>query len=251
MKFPQKKAILASLTAGVLALSLAACTGGDKKANPTPTVKPTPLVKIDSVKGQTTQVILASSFVAGLKKLKVTPSASGTATLGKVGTLGKVKGGTAFIFPITGGNVSYYNPKQLQNLPQGYVQGQLLHSGSGIELKAGRTVVDLRDFVVIPNSGSRVIGDVYVNDKSVANDVELFRLAGSTLQPLTQDGAGNAVLQGSGVYIAAPAAKLLDSTFKTKALTTNTKVGVARVTLALPKANGGSPSPSPTKSKKK
>ncbi len=46
-------------------------------------------------------------------------------------------------FPITGGNVDYYDPNESY---RPYVQGEILHEGSGITLTAGDIVVGLSDF---------------------------------------------------------------------------------------------------------
>lgn len=243
MKLSPKSSIAVLATAGFLAITLTSCSQSNDSgtsssssapssssaapSSATPSAAPTPVAEIDSVKGKYTQVILDQGFLDAITSLKLTPSTYGDAKLGKISS----PDGTGFTFPITGGNAKYYDPAQRAQLPDGYVQGELDHNGSGINLKGGDTTVSLRNFVVIPNSNSRVTGDVYVNGKKAVSGVEIFRLDGTTLNPLSQDSDGNAVLEGTKVYVSADAAKLLNSTFKTDAVTDQLLVGVAKITL--------------------
>ncbi|MFC8529270.1 hypothetical protein [Nocardia sp. NPDC057227] len=129
-------------------------------------------------------------------------------------------------FPITGGNVKYYPPGSVNP----YVQGEIQHTGSGLSLAAGPTVVELTNFDIDPGT-SVLYGDVSVNGAPAATDALLFDLDGSTLQPL-QTGADNtAVLQGTRVLVSADAAALLNSTFKTDAVKAGLLVGIATITL--------------------
>lgn len=211
--------ILASLS-----LALAACGGNDTK----------PVAQIDKLTGKSTQVAFDKGFVKALGKLKLTP-----------GTVGKAKfkkGGAAVSFPITAGNVKYYDPK---SDVRPYVQGEIVHNGSGLSLKAGKTKVELTDFVIDPGT-SELTGTVSANGKVAAKDALLFNLDGSTLKPLKTEKKQNAaVLTGTKVLLSAPAAKLLNTTFKTKALKGGFEIGVSTITVALPKM-----SKMPKKSKK-
>ena len=127
---------------------------------------------------------------------------------------------------ITGGNVKYYDPK---SSVRPYVQGEIDHDGSGITLTGGKTVVGLSDFKIDPGM-SHLTGTVTANGDVVGKDVYIFNLDGSTLKPLTKDSAGDAVLEGTKVYISPDAAALLNKTFGTDAVTNALLVGVAKIT---------------------
>src|SRR4051794_41922054 len=84
--------------AGVAALALTGVGSGLAFAQS----GPPPVATIPSLTGQSTSVKLDSGFTDALKSLDVTPAPTGTAT---------VSGGTA-TFPITGGNVTPYKPRE-------------------------------------------------------------------------------------------------------------------------------------------
>ena len=131
------KAALSIATAGVLISGLAACSMSsttDESSSPSAPAEeadPTPIASIPALDGVDTQVTLDSGFVDALGTLGLTPGVTGTATL----TDG------VLAFPITGGNVDYYDPAQDY---RPYVQGSISHDGSGITLTAGDKVVGLR-----------------------------------------------------------------------------------------------------------
>jgi hypothetical protein len=224
------KSITALLSAGLVVAALAGCSqsgtgsattsgaGTSSSSSATPSATPTPAAVFTSVNGKTTAITLDSGFVAALTSLKLTPGTIGTATLSKAGVL---------TFPITGGNVTYYDPA---TKVRPYVQGELDHNGSGLSLTAGSTKVELKNFVIDPGNNSHVSGDVYVNGKEAAKGANLFRLDGTTLNPVTKDGDAY-ILEGTTVYISDDAAALLNSTFKTTAVTGDLKVGIAKLTV--------------------
>ncbi|WP_414172097.1 hypothetical protein [Clavibacter tessellarius] len=187
-------------------------------ATATTEANPTPLASIPTLTGVDTKVTLDSGFTGALTTLGLTPGVIGTATLdGATGTLA---------FPITGGNVKYFDPQQSY---RPYVQGEIDHSGSGISLTAGSTVVKLTDFVIDPGT-SRLTGSVQVGDGEVMKDVYIFNLDGTTLKPLAMEG-DNAVLEGTTVKVSPDAASLLNSTFGTTAVTDQLVVGIAKITV--------------------
>ncbi|WP_423919242.1 hypothetical protein ACPEEZ_11940 [Frigoribacterium sp. 2-23] len=217
---------------GALAFGLAACastsdsasnnTAPTHRANPTVSAEPsateTPLATLPSLtKGVDTKVAVDSSFVSALTSLGLTPGVVGTATF---------TDGT-FSFPITGGNVTYYDP---DGDVRPYVQGDVQHDGSGLSLTAGSTVVELKNFDIDPGA-SKLYGDVVVNGETVASHAYLFNLWGGSLKPLQMQG-DNAVLTGTTVHISPDAAGLLNSTFKTDAVQDEMLVGVATITVA-------------------
>ncbi len=115
-----------------------------------------------------------------------------------------------------------------------YVQGEIDHDGSGLSLTAGKTEVELTDFVIDPGT-SELFGTVSVNGKVAAEDAKLFDLDGSTLNPLAVDDKnGTATLEGTTVLLSDDAAALLNDTFKTDALAGGFKIGVSEIVVALP-----------------
>ena len=176
---------------------------------------PSPIAAVPNLKGGNTAVLLDANFLAALKSLGVTPGVLGGATL----TDGSLH------FPITGGDVVYWSPKGSY---RPYVQGVILHAGSGLSLTAGSTVVSLTNFKVNPGN-SVLYGNVSVNGTLAAADAPLFQLNGSTLKPLTLSG-NDAILTGTTVHISATAAGLLDKVFNTTGVKAGLLVGVATIT---------------------
>ena len=112
-----------------------------------------------------------------------------------------------------------------------YVQGTLLHQNSGLSLTAGGTTVELTNFTVDPGTPARLFGDVAVNGQQAAPSAPLFDLNGSTLNPISMDADGNAVLQGTTVELSPEAAELLNPTFGTDALAGGLVIGIATITV--------------------
>ena len=207
-----------------LAIGVAAC-GDDEESKAasggTPTEqqsKPEPVAAIDSLGGQTTDVALDAGFVEALTALKVAPGVIGDAELTSAGTLK---------FPITGGNVTYYEPGTVKP----YVQGEVLHNGSGLSLTAGGKKVELENFVVDPGA-SVLTGKVSVDGKVAAKSAPLFFLDGRTLEPLRTTDDGRAVLEGTTVMLKAEAADLLNQTVGIQDLKEGLVIGVAKITVA-------------------
>jgi len=212
-------------TAGLLVAGMTACSSSstestDTSSSAAPTVEadPVPLASIPALSGVDTAVTLDQGFADALESLGLTAGVTGDATL-EDGTLH---------FPITGGNVDYYDPAEDY---RPYVQGEIDHEGSGITLTAGDTEVELSDFVIDPGT-SRLTGTVTANGEKVADDVYIFNLDGSTLKPLAEDSDGNAVLEGTRVLVSPDAATLLNETFGTDAVTDTLLVGIAKITAA-------------------
>lgn len=218
------KATMGLATAGLLIAGLAGCsstadasTAPADKPSASAEATPTPVASIPSLSGVDTAVLLDADFAAALTSLGLTPGTVGTATL----TDGSLH------FPITGGNVDYYDPAESY---RPYVQGSLEHEGSGFSLTAGETTVELTNFTINPGT-SELFGDVAVNGESAATQVLLFNLYGGTLKPLQMDG-DNAILEGTTVHISKEAAGLLNDTFKTDAVADQLLVGIAKITVA-------------------
>lgn len=209
--------------AGLLSFSLAACSMGSSDSGSSSSdtsssvsATPEPVASIPSLSGVDTEVAVDADFLAALTSLGLTPGTVGTATL----TDG------VLAFPITGGNVDYYDPEQDY---RPFVQGEIDHEGSGLSLTAGETTVELTNFTIDPGT-SELYGDVAANGESVVKQALLFDLDGSTLKPLQTEG-DTAILEGTTVHVSADAADLLNSTFKTDAVKEGLLVGVAKITV--------------------
>jgi hypothetical protein len=213
-----KKSLAAVATVALLAGPLAACGSSDSAGGSSGSSSqsaPKPVASIEALQGETTAIALDKGFTDALTSLKLTPGVVGTAKL-EAGSL---------IFPITGGNVTYFKPGTVSP----YVIGQIQHEGSGLSLTAGGTKVELTNFNVDPGV-SRVYGDVSVNGKVAATSAFLFQLDGRTLKPLQTEG-DTAILEGTKVSISADAAPLLNDTFKTDAVKPGLLVGIAKITV--------------------
>lgn len=220
------KSTIGIAAAALLVGTLAACTTAAEEPTtpdttteeaPAEDVDPEPLASIPALGGVDTQVALDQGFVDALGSLGLTPGVIGGATLTE-GVLA---------FPITGGNVDYYDPEE-DFRP--YVQGSVEHDGSGISLTAGETVVELTDFRIDPGT-SQLFGTVTANGEEVGQDIFIFNLDGTTLNPLAEDADGNAVLEGTTVLVSPDAAELLNATFGTDAVTEELVVGIAKITV--------------------
>ena len=221
------KATIGFASAGILIAGLAGCSSDASTTTPAPassssssssaSADPTPLASIPSLSGVDTAVLLDADFAAALTSLGLAAGTVGTATL-EEGSLH---------FPITGGNVDYYDPAEDY---RPFVQGSIEHEGSGFSLTAGDIVVELTNFTIDPGT-SELFGDVSVNGESAATQVLLFDLYGGTLEPLKMDG-DNAILTGTTVHISSEAAGLLNSTFSTDAVADQMLVGIATITAA-------------------
>jgi len=209
-------AILASVS--VLAIGAAAC-GDDEQSDSAPAkTTPAPVAQIDSLSGRSTDVALDKGFVQALGTLELTPAPVGDGSISKAGVAS---------FPITGGNVTYYEPGSVSP----YVQGEIDHAGSGLSLTGGGKTVKLTNFVVDPGK-SVLTGKVTVDGKVAAESAPLFFLDGRTLQPLKAAGS-TAVLQGTTVKLKDEAASLLNDTFGTDALKGGLVIGVAKITVSV------------------
>ena len=223
------RSALAIAVAGIMAVSLAACGRGEGEAGQaeTPSAEqpaepagpPQPVAEVpDLSDGRTTRVTLGSDFVEALEKLELTPAPVGDATLNEDGVA---------TFPITGGTLTYYEPGTVSP----YVQGEILHEGSGLSLTGGGTEVELTDFLIDPGA-SVLTGNVSVDGEVVAEDTGLFFLDGGTLEPLrTNDDGTLAVLEGTKVELRRDAAQQLNDIFEVDALKEGLAVGTAKITV--------------------
>ena len=211
-----------------LALGVAACGGDDEEQSgtaPPPTSTrigappPEPVAQIDTLTGRNTRVTLDNDFLEALESMELTPAAVGDATLDQEN---EAK------FPITSGNVTYYEPGTLSP----FVRGLIEHDGSGLSLEsADGTLVELTDLEIDPGA-SVLTGTVSVDGEVAVPNAPLFFLDGSTLEPLRTGANGSvAVLDGITVELKDEAADLLNETFGGEALEEGLVVGEAKITL--------------------
>ncbi len=215
-----RKSVATLAVTALLAFPLAACgqneAAGSEGGETSSQGAPDAVASIPALTGQDTAVALDEGFVAALEQLKLTPGVVGDAQL----TDGSL------VFPITGGNVTVFEPGTVDP----YVIGQIQHENSGLSLSAGGTTVEITNLNVDPGV-SKVYGDVAVNGKVAATSVPVFNLDGRTLKPLAMEG-DLAVLEGTKVTISEVAAPLLNDTFKTDAVKPGLLVGVAKISVA-------------------
>lgn len=207
------------LLMAALAFGLVACGDDDSSSSSDgSTASADPVAEINELTGDNTQVTFDQGFVDALGDLGLKPGAVGDAKF--------VQGGAAAQFPITGGNVTYFDPS---SDVRPYVQGIINHEGSGLSLDSGDVKVELTDFVVDPGA-STLTGTVSANGEVAAEGALLFDLDGSTLKPLAMEG-GAAVLEGTEVLLSADAAALLNETFGVDALEEGFPIGVAKISV--------------------
>jgi hypothetical protein len=130
--------------------------------------------------------------------------------------------------------VTYFDPA---SGVEPFVQGMTNHDDSGLRLTGSNgKVVELTDFVVDP-ADSVLTGKVTVDGEMFADSAPLFFLDGRTLKPLqVNEAEGTAVLEGTTVSLTKTAADALNMVFETDALAEFFKVGIAEITVALPKS---------------
>ncbi|GAA1459631.1 hypothetical protein [Williamsia maris] len=231
MMIKYRKTVMAAAIAAIAILPAAACSSDDSSdsgssssaaasapaSSAAAESTPAPVATIPALTGRDTAVALDTGFTDALTALKLTPGVVGGA---------KLENGS-LVFPITGGNVTYYTPGSIQP----YVQGKIEHAGAGFSLTAGDTKVDITNLTIDPGT-SKLMADVAVNGQVAATQAIVFDLDGSTLKPLQANEAdGTAVLTGTTVHISETAAGLLNQTFKTDAVKAGLLVGVATITV--------------------
>jgi hypothetical protein len=212
-------ALSAALGLGACSSDNASASSSSSSSSSSTSARPQPIASLPAIPaGGSTAVALDANFVKALGTLGLTPATLGNATLAN----GSVS------FPITGGTVTVFDKKSGY---RPYVQGTLLHQNSGLSLTAGGTTVELTNFTIDPGTPARLFGDVAVNGKQAAASAPLFDLDGTTLKPITVDGSGNAILQGTTVKLSPEAAGVLNQTFSTDALKGGLVIGIATITV--------------------
>ncbi|WP_299570002.1 hypothetical protein [uncultured Williamsia sp.] len=230
MKISYRKTVVAAAIAAVAILPAAACSSDDSSSGSSSSTAasasapessaaqstPAPVATVPALTGRDTAVALDTGFTDALTALKLTPGVVGGA---------KLENGS-LVFPITGGNVTYYTPGSIQP----YVQGIIDHKGAGFSLTGGGKTVDITNLTIDPGT-SKLMADVSVDGTVAATQAIVFDLDGSTLKPLQTNPDGTAVLEGTRVLISETAAGLLNQTFATDAVKAGLLVGIAKITI--------------------
>jgi hypothetical protein len=158
-----------------------------------------------------TSLDLNATTAAALTSLGVTPGVTGTATAN----------GSTVTFPITGGDAVIHANK---HYAPGYVDGVVLHQGSGLTLTKGATVVTLSDFTIDPGD-SVLYGNV--NGTVPAANVPLLQLDG---RPLVISESGGVVhLDGTIANLTLTAATALNKAFGVTAFAAGMPLGTAHI----------------------
>lgn len=161
-----------------------------------------------------TSLDLNPTTAAALTSLGVTPGVTGTATAT----------GSTVSFPITGGNAIIHANK---HYAPGFVDGVVLHQGSGLTLTKGSTTVKLSNFTIDPGN-SILFGDV--NGTVPAANVPLLQLDGRPLQ-ISVSG-GQVHLDGTIANLTPTAATALNKAFGVTAFTAGMPLGTAHITVS-------------------
>jgi hypothetical protein len=167
---------------------------------------------ISRLTGSSTSLDLNPGTAAALTSLGVTPGVTGSATAS----------GSTVSFPITGGFAVIHANK---HYAPGYVDGVVLHQGSGLTLTKGSVTVALTNFTIDP--GDCVLyGDV--NGSVSAANVPLLQLDG---RPLTISASGGQVhLDGTIANLTPTAAAALNKAFGVSAFAAGMHLGTAHIT---------------------
>jgi hypothetical protein len=213
--------IAATLVAGALAVSLAACGSSSSSSSSTPASSSSsatdkkPILTVASLTGVQTSVTLDAQFLPTLASLKVTPAPTGNATLTKPG------GAATLNFPITGGNVTIYKKGAVTP----YVQGIIHHAGSGVSFTAGGKTLTVENFDVKPGTSILNAQVKEMNDATIP----LFKLDGTNLVVTPPGTDAIAKLDGTKVELTADAAAAINKYFGVTAFKEGILIGIAHI----------------------
>ena len=209
-----KSKMAATAVVGALAFAGVACGDdtSDSASNASQTSARTDTVSaFPSLMGEGTSVSIDPGTANALKSLGVTLAPEGTA---------RFDAATSTItFPITAGYAEVHSDTSVK---PGYILGSIDHAGSGFSLTAGRTKVELSDFVVDPGN-SMLYGTVGGTPM-----VPLLFLDGTNVK-VSNDAAGNVVLDGTEAKLTETAASALNKAFNVSAIQPGTPLGVVNL----------------------
>ncbi len=165
------------------------------------------------VKGVSTAVKLDSGTATALQGLGVAVAPVGSATFDAPTS--------TVTFPITGGIAAIHSDLGFK---PGYIEGSIIHQGSGLSFNKGSVTVTLTDFVVDP--GDSILTATVNGTPSVP----LLALDGTNVK-VSMDGT-NVVLDGTVAKLTDTAATALNGAFGTTAFTPGLALGTVHLIVA-------------------
>jgi hypothetical protein len=163
--------------------------------------------EIPRLSGIATSVTFSAAVRDIFSRVGATPGAFGSATYDSHDG--------DFSFPITGGT-AVVHPGLAGKV--GYLQGVVLHQGSGIVLTRGSTSVSMTDLTVVPGASM-----VYASVNGGADNAELFSMTWDKAK-ISMVG-GNISVDGAVLDLTTGAAAMLNSVFDTTDFTPGTELG--------------------------
>jgi hypothetical protein len=216
------KSLAVVCASAAVAVGVAACGGSDDDASAPVKHSAQPVDVLQQLSGPGTAVALNRDFMTSLTTFGIKTTAVGGGTLSAADPDDQVA-----TFPITSGTLRYYTPGTVRNA----VQGSIHHSGSGLSLAKGKTVVDLTNFVIDPRT-SVVSGTLTVDGRVAGLSEPLFTLNAAKLHPLQVDTATRtASFPATPLKLDATAARTLNRTFHTTGFSPGWLVGRATITV--------------------
>jgi hypothetical protein len=216
------KTLAVVCASATVALGVAACGGSDDDASAPAKRAAQPVDVLQQLSGPGTAVALNRDFMTSLRTFGIKTTAVGGGTLSVADPDDQVA-----TFPITSGTLRYYTPGTVRDA----VQGSIHHSGSGLSLAKGRTVVDLTNFVIDPRT-SVVSGTLTVDGRVASLSEPLFTLDSSKLHPLQIDTATRTgSFPATTLKLDPTAARALNRTFRTTGFSPGWHVGDATITV--------------------
>jgi hypothetical protein len=192
-------AITAKMPMGTLQI-----TGAGKVSSYPDTAQTT---EIPRLSGIATSVTLSAAVRDVFSRVGAEPGAYGSATYDSHG--GEIS------FPITGGT-AVVHPSLAGKV--GYLQGVVLHQGSGIVLTRGSTSVSMTDLTVVPGASA-----VYGSVNGGADNADLFSMTWDKAK--IKMVGGNMSVDGAVLDLTTGAAAMLNSVFATTDFTPGTELG--------------------------
>jgi hypothetical protein len=168
---------------------------------------------VSRLTGVSTAVKLDAGTAAALTSLGVAVAPVGSASFdASTGTV---------TFPITGGIAAIHSNLGFQ---PGYIEGSIIHQGSGLSFTKGATVVTVTDFVVDP--GDSILTATVGGKPSIP----LLSLDGTNVKVSMQ--GPDVVLDGTVARLTATAATALNGAFATTAFKAGLALGTVHLIVA-------------------
>jgi hypothetical protein len=192
-------AITANLAMGTVQITAAGRVGTYASTSKT--------IEIPRLSGIATSLTFGSAARSVFARVGTAVGAYGSATFSSSGNVVSfpITGGTAVVHPTLSGRV-------------GYLEGVVLHQGSGIVLSRGLTSVTLTDLTVVPDASA-----VYASVNGGGDNADLFSMTAKTTRIKTV--GGNLEVAGVTLELTTGAAAMLNSVFATSDFVPGTPLG--------------------------